>query len=271
MSRKITIASCQHTINSSINDNLKIIQKQIRYAKSNGADIVHFSECNLSGYGGIEFTCYDNKQERILQEATAQIQHLAKELKIWIILGSHHFYKDLQKPYNSLYLINENGKIQDRYDKRLLYGMNEEKEDKYYTPASGTVTFQLKNIKCGLLICHEWRYTELYREHKKLGTELIFQSFYDRYTNKEEFKEEGSAQSELVIGCMRGNAANNHLWISASNTSKNESCFPSMILQPDGRIKSKLTRNRTGVLITKIDLDKKFPDPSGYWREQLLK
>jgi deaminated glutathione amidase len=271
MSREITIASCQHTINSSISNNLKIIQKQIKYAKSNGADIVHFSECNLSAYGGIEFTNYDKKQEQVLQDALKKIQQLAKELKIWIILGSHHFCKGLQKPYNCLYLINEDGKIQDRYDKRFLYGMNEEKEGKYYTPGSETVTFQFKNIKCGLLICHEWRYTEFYREHKKLGTELIFQSFYDRYLNKEEFKNEGIYQSELVIGTMRGNAANNHLWISASNTSKNESCFPSMILQPDGRIKSKLARNRTGVLITKIDLDQKFPDPSGYWRKRILK
>ncbi len=271
MSRKITIATCQHAISSGINNNLEIITKQVIQAKKNKADIVHFAECSLSGYAGIDFTDYKNQNESVLKSAIYKIAATAKAEKISIVLGSHHFVSEHNKPFNSLFLIDKKGLIEQRYDKRFLYGMGAGKEDKYYTPGKEIVTFDMNGVKCGLLICHEWRYTELYREYKNAGVELIFQSFYDRNLSTKEYLKEGIHQRNLLTGTMIGNAANNYLWISASNTSKKESCFPSMVIQPDGRIKNKLQRNRAGVLITEINMDQAFDDPSKYWRNKLLK
>ena len=65
-------------------------------------------------------------------------------------------------------------------------------------------------------------------------------------------------------------AANNYLWISGSNTSRKESCFPAFVVRPDGRIHGKLARNRQGVLISRIDLDTTFVDPSGHLRNRFI-
>ncbi len=271
MPRKIIIATCQHSINADINKNLKVIINQIIQAKQQQADIVHFAECSLSGYGGIDFVDYEEQDQDLLKAAITEITAIAKKYQITVLLGSHFFIKDQRKPFNSLFLISSEGKILHRYDKRLLFEMDEGKEEKYYLLGKTAVIFQLNGIRCGLLICHEWRYTELYREYKSMGVELVFQSFYDRVLNIEEYQKSGIDQEKLLTGTMMGNAANNHLWISASNTSKKESCLPSMVIQPDGRLKSKLKRNRTGVLITEIDMDQKFDDPSKYWRDKFLK
>ncbi len=62
---------------------------------------------------------------------------------------------------------------------------------------------------------------------------------------------------------------NNYLWISGSNTCKKESSFPAFVVRPDGKVSGKLARNRSGVLISKIDLGKSFADPSGHLRDSL--
>ncbi len=72
----------------------------------------------------------------------------------------------------------------------------------------------------------------------------------------------GNKNKSLILGTVKGNAANNHLWISGSNTSKKESSFGSFVVQPDGRILHSLRRNYAGILISKIDPNQKFADPS---------
>ncbi len=221
---KLTIATCQHPVGADIESNLTAIVKLIRSAKSQGAEMAHFSECNLTGYAGLDF----------------------KEINL-----------------------NDSGQIQDRYDKRLLAGTGVELEHLHYAAGKRPVVFNIKGVNCGLLICHEWRYPELYRDYKQLKTDLFFQSWYDGNLSAAGYRSEGKELGELITGTVRGNAANNYLWISGSNTCKRESCFPCFVVQPDGKVSGKLSRNRSGVLISKIDLGKSFADPSGHLRDSL--
>jgi predicted amidohydrolase len=84
-----------------------------------------------------------------------------------------------------------------------------------------------------------------------------------------EYRETGKNLGEVITGTIRGYAANNHLWISASNTSQKESCFPAFVVRPDGEIPGRLRRNETGVLITAVDTSQQFEDPSGHHRDRL--
>ena len=247
--------------------NTSYIQMQMRIARSRGADIAHFSECCLSGYAGMDFDHFPDRDQ--LVGSLQQIQDTARVLNLWLIVGSHHYEAGIQKPYNSLYLINPEGEIAERYDKRLLTGGTTGWDQHYYSPGRQPVTFSLNGIPCGLLICHEWRYGELYRQYERLGCELIFQSWYDGNMTYPEYQDKGQNLGEVIIGTVRGNAANNHLWISASNTSKKESCFPGFVVRPDGSISDRLRRNETSVLITAIDTSQHFEDPSGHHRDKL--
>ena len=262
MNQKLKIAICQHPISSDIKANLVFIIEQISIAKGQNADIAHFPECNLSSYAGVDFDNVLDQDSELLKVSINQIQNKARESKIWVIFGSHHFQNKNKKPFNSLFLINDKGDIVERYDKRLLAGLNGDLDNYHYKKGESAVTFFIKGIKCALLICHEWRYPELYREYKFQDVQLIFQSFYDGKLSDEEYKKDNGEQGELVVGTMKGNAANNYLWISISNTPDKESCFPGLLIKPNGHIVAKLKRNKTGVLIHEIDFDEKFEDPS---------
>lgn len=269
--RQLAIATCQHDVSGNVSQNLISILAQIKEAKSSQADIVHFPECSLSGYGGLDIPIIKRNDYAYIEKAIQGIRALSQSLEINVILGTHHFEEgENGKPKNSLYFINKAGEVEARYDKRILTGSGDTMDHAHYSKGEKPVVFHINGIKCGMLICHEWRYPELYREYKKSGVEIIFQSWYDGGLDIEAYEEEGILAGELIVGYIKGNAANNYLWISGSNTSSQESCFPSFIVQPDGKIKSKLTRNKPGVLVNSINLDQKFEDPSFFGRQQFL-
>jgi len=266
----LKIAICQHELSADISNNLETIVKQVKAASKQKVDIVQFPECNLSGYPGIEFNEYNINDRAILDWALAEIKLLASEYSIWIIVGGYTFIEGSRLPYNSLFVFNPRGEQECRYDKRLLTAGDSGDDVDYFIPGSDAVVFNLKGIKCGLLICHEWRYPELYREYKGLGVELIFQSWYDANVDQEEFHNSGRDHGSLIVGSARSYAANNYLWICGSNASNRESSFGSFLIRPDGNIVKKLARNRNGVLVGAIDMSEKFIDPSGHNRINIL-
>lgn len=269
-SRKITIAACQHDVSDDISKNLSAIREQIVNAKSREAQIVHFSECNLTGYGGIDLAKITKEDFGIVEDAISAIQEQAKELQIGVIFGCHFFVAENEKPRNALFYVNKDGAIGARYDKRILAGAPGELDHKYYSSGDQPGVFEINGIKCGLLICHEWRYPEFYREYKRLGVDILFHSWYDGSLDESAYLSEGKHAGELIVGYVKGNAANNYMWISGSNTSKRESCFPSFIARPDGRIAAKLTRNEPGALICTLDLEQQFEDPSYFGRQRFI-
>ena len=266
MSRKLVLATSQFAVDSNIEKNLANIKKQIKIASGKGVDIIHFPECCLSAYAGIDFHQFTTEANEKIQAGIAKICELPQCHNIWVIFGTHLFERDTQKPYNSLFVINNSGKIEKRYDKRLLSGFDK----KWYKEGEEPGIFSIYGVKCGLLICHEWRYPELYRQCYKLGVDLLFQSWYDGNYSEKEYQEDGKNLGEVIPGFVRGNAANNKLWISASNTSKKQSGFSAFVAQPDGGVLGKLKRNTSGVLISEIDFDVEYLDLSSHLRDKVI-
>ncbi len=270
MRRELIVATCQFPVSGDIEQNLAHTLTLIAKAKARGAAVAHFSESSLSGYAGFDFERYDERDQTALQSALARTAAHCAALKIWAVIGGHHFDAAMPKPYNCLWVIDDQGVIVRRYDKRICYGKPGEGEHRYYQPGKEPVLFEINGVVCGFLICHEWRYPELYREQKQRGTEVLFQSFYDGNLSARAYDDEGREMGSLITGAIRDRAANNHLWISASNTSKRQSCFAGFVAQPDGRLLHQLKRNVTGALISRIDLDREFADPSGPWRDRAI-
>ena len=77
--KKITIATCQHAVSGEVTKNLDSILSQIKEAKSKRADMVHFSECNLTGYGGIDFFSYEATDYEQVLSSLELIKKLAKD------------------------------------------------------------------------------------------------------------------------------------------------------------------------------------------------
>jgi deaminated glutathione amidase len=252
---KLVVASCQFPISANISENYDWIKKQINEAKLKKADVVHFPECALSGYPGVDLKTLENFDWDKLHELTDSVLSLAKQLKIWVLLGSIHQLSEGVKPHNSLYVINSEGEIIDRYDKRFCTSG----DLKYFSPGDHFVNFDLNGINCGLLICYDVRFPELFREYKKLDADLIFHSLYNARQRK------GSIHPIIMPITAQARAATNFFYMSLTNSSASES-WPCHFITPDGLIQNKLTTNIPGVLISKVDLSEKFYDASRQFR-----
>jgi predicted amidohydrolase len=249
--RTLKIATCQFAVSLHIRRNSSQIQRFMYRAGKSEADIVHFPECALSGYIGADFPNFDGFDWALLKEETLKIMALAKELGLWIILGSTHPLTPPNKPHNSLYLIGPDGRIKDRYDKRFCMRA----EGRRYTPGDHFVVFTVNGIKCSLLICFDLRFPELYRELYKQGVRCIFQSFYNA-------RQKGpSIHSKIMRQSMQCRAASNAFWVSMANASGYYSPYPSCFIRPDGLIANQLKQNRPGIMVNTVDLTEKLYDP----------
>lgn len=268
---ELSVATCQFPVSKDIRKNLDYILRQMKLAKDKGADVVHFPECALGGYAGEDFNSFRGYDWEYLQNATRSVIDFARQLKLWTVLGSNHRLGNSHKPHNSIYIINPQRGIVDRYDKLFCMGTKSTLDLKHYSPGSCFVVINIKNVRCGFLICHDWRYPELYREYKKRGVRLIFQSWYDGNLSDHEMKQDGDVLPKVISATVQAHAVCNYLWISSSNTSKSISRFGAMMVRPDGAIVRRLPRNRPGILISTVDTSKKFVDPAKHWRKNALK
>ena len=256
----LKVATCQFAVSSSIKRNSRTICELLRKARKSKADIVHFSECALSGYVGTDFPNFDGYDWGLLREETEKIMALAAKLGLWVVLGSTHRLTEPNKPYNSLYVINPKGRIVDRYDKRFCT-----KGDlRRLTPGDRFANFTINGIKCSLLICFDLRFPEIYRELYKQKVNCIFQSFYNA-------RQKGpSVHTHIMRQTMQCRAATNHFWISMANASGYYSPYPSCFIQPDGKITRQLRANRAGLMVNTVDLGRKFYDPMADFRDMAI-
>ena len=171
---KIKVATCQFAVGGSIKRNSKRIQEFMRRAGKGREDIVHFPECALSGYARIDHESFEGFDWETLRSETENILALAAKLKLWVILGSAHPLTGRHKPHNCLYLIGPRGNIVDRYDKRFCL----KRDLVHYSSGDHFVFFEINGVKCSLLICHDIRFPELYRELKRKKVDCVFQSYY---------------------------------------------------------------------------------------------
>jgi deaminated glutathione amidase len=177
---KLAVATCQFPIGSDVRRNLEYVARQIRTAGVRGADVAHFPETCLSGYAGVDFASHEGFDWSLLEECAREVLGLARESRIWVVLGSAHRLTAPHKPHNSLYIIDDRGRIVDRYDKMFCAGdLSGETEDlAHYSPGNYFSVFTIQGIRCSALICHDYRYPELYREYKRRGAQLMFHSYH---------------------------------------------------------------------------------------------
>ena len=254
-------ATCQFAVSSSIRRNSAQIQRQMRASRRRRADIVHFSECALSGYAGEEVKSWKGYDWDLLKEETQRIMTLAARLEQWVVLGSSHYLGPRTRPHNSLYLISPAGKIINRYDKRFCTAG----DLKYYSCGDHHVFFTVNGIRCCLLICFDVRFPEVYRDCKRSGAQLILQSFYNARASGP------GIHTVIMRATMQVRAATNALWMSGNNSSGYYGSWPSVFIQPDGRIVRQLPFNRAGVMVNTVDASRKFYDPSSPFRERAMR
>jgi predicted amidohydrolase len=259
----------------------------MRVAKEKVAHVAHFPEACISRYAGTDFKSYRGFVWSLLEACTRQVFDLANELRLWVILGSTYRLTGRHKPYDSVYIIDDRGRIIDRYDKMFCSGDHKGRTGDllHYSPGNHFTVFDLKGIRCGVLIRYDYAFPEVYREYKRRGVQLMFHSYNAGHASRKRVKamqheigtrfcglNRGSSFPEIRMpSTMQASAGNNHIWISCSNTSARETCFPSFFVRADGIITGRLRRNTSGVLSSAVDTNEHLCDGTADWRNRAMR
>jgi deaminated glutathione amidase len=284
----LSVATCQFPVAADIGGNLHRIKRQMVTASRSGAGVAHFPEGALSGYAGTDFETFAGFDWDRLSEAIAEIAEYARQLGIWVVVGSAHRLNGAHKPHNSLYVISDLGRFVERYDKRFCAGdpAGHSGDLAHYSPGGHFSVWSIDGVRCGALICYDYRFPELYREYKKRGVQLVFHSFHAAAASPEQIAAIGSAigtQYQQVNpaathtypgitmpAAMTAAAACNHVWISCPNSSARQSCWPAFFVRADGITIGRLRRNVPGVLVSAVDTGQDLYDSTAAWRERAM-
>ena len=232
---------------------------QMKESSQMGAEIIHFPECALSGYPGVDHESLEGFSWNLLDRYTDSILDLARKLEVWVLLGSIHQIGDGFKPMNSLYVIDPEGQIIERYDKRFCTSGDLD----HFSAGEHFSMFEVNGVTCGLLICFDVRFPELYREYRKMDVDVLFQSFYNAR------QKPGGIHPKIMPVTAQARAATNHFYMSLTNSSASNS-WPCHFITPDGLIQAKLDPNLPGILVSEIDLSAEYYDASRRFRDNAL-
>jgi len=252
---KLRVATCQFPVSASPEENAKYVEDFMRQAAGEGAHLLHTSEASLSGYAGIDFRTFDNYDWDTLRRKTADLRALAKELKMWLVLGSAHFLDKDTKPTNCLYLVGPEGEIVDRYDKCFCTGGDQ----KHYSVGDRLVTRDIRGTRIGLAICYDICWPQLYIAYREKGVTVMLHSFHNARSKRK------NCLDTLNIYQVPTRCADNRMWAMANNSSQPYSHWASFVARPDATIAKQLERNQPGMLVHD------FPDTlsQGGWYHNL--
>jgi predicted amidohydrolase len=150
--------------------NLEIIRKLAKQASENGADVVSFHECSITGYTFARNLTRSQMLDlaEFLPEgdSIATLTRFANEFGIVIMAGL--FEKDAAgNLYKAYVCVDKSGMIAKH--RKLHPFINP-----YLTPGNEYTVFDLHGWKCGVLICYDNNIIENVRATKLLGADIIF-------------------------------------------------------------------------------------------------
>ena len=264
---RLRIATCQFPVSGDLAANARAIRRLMRRAREEQADLAHFSEACLSGYPGVDMKSLEGVDWELHRRELERIESLAAELGLWVAVGSSHPLTEGHRPHNSLYVIDGTGKLVTRYDKRFCTGS----DLAHYSPGDAFTVFEVKGIRCGALICYDFRFQELYREYYKRGVRLMLHSFHNAHGDPKDLPRAGNIHGHIVPATVCAYAANNRMWVSANNSSAYYSRWASFFATPDGMIGARLGRHETGLVVSVVDTRATFYDAPGANRDRAVR
>ena len=235
----LRVATCQFPVSGSVAENARQIGEFMHRAAKSGAHLLHTSEACLSGYAGVDLPSFDAFDWDLLRHETAGLRQLAKELDLWLVLGSAHFLDARTKPTNCVYLIAPDGRIVNRYDKSMCTTGDQ----KHYSAGNRLAVQDIRGIRVGLAICYDICWPQIYIANREQGAKLMLHSFHNARGKSE------NCLDVLNVRQVPTRCADNRMWAVANNSSQPYSHWGSFIARPDATIAKQLPINLPGMLV----------------------
>jgi predicted amidohydrolase len=184
------VALLQMQTGNDLAANMESVDRMTREAARNGAQFVLTPEYTLMMDGSGR-----TMRERALptdgSPALPELQALAKELSVWLLVGSLTLKTAGERIANRSFLIAADGAVAATYDKIHMFDATLPdgkviKESSAYCPGASAVTAETPWGTIGLTVCYDLRFPQLYRALAKAGSRyLTIPSSFQRATGKD--------------------------------------------------------------------------------------
>jgi predicted amidohydrolase len=260
----LRVAVVQMRSRPDLDANVRHTIELLRQCADRKADVAVFPECSVSGY----FAEYIPKlSDRELGAAEERLGRACKELKLWAVVGLPVRRED--KLYNSAVVIDDEGKVRERYHKVQL-------AESWPAPGDHLSVFRVKGVPCSIIICHDERYPELVRLPVLAGARVVFYLSHESPLAQEHKLDPYRAQ-------IRARAVENSVFVAHANAPANPdgsgSHGQSRLIDPDGNLLHEASFFKEEVLTADLELKKAHAGNAlrsltrgpltGWWREGL--
>ena len=246
------VACIQMNSGFEIDENLKQAGEIIREAASEECEFIATPE-------NTDFMAPSNAEKlKVAEEADKHIgipffSFLAKELNVWILVGSMKIKIGDKKIVNRSFLFNNTGQLKASYDKIHLFDVdlpNGESHRESETVVSGekAIIANTPWKKLGMSICYDLRFPGLYRDMAQNGAEIM--TIPSAFTS-----ETGKAHWEVLL---RSRAIETGSFVIApaqggDHPGERQTHGHSMIIDPWGRIMAEKKDNEPGYITATLD------------------
>ena len=268
---EITVAALQLAFSDDLERNIANVSRLVREAAARGAQVILPPElfegeyfCRVEDEG-----LFANAKPTAEHHAVQAMQALAAELKVWI--PASFFEADGPHHYNSLAMVNPDGKVAGVYRKSHIPDGPGYEEKFYFRPGNtGFKVWDGPGTKLGIGICWDQWYPETARALMLMGAEVLF---YPTAIGSEPH-DEGLDTARLWRRAMVGHAVSNVVPVVAANrigTEHGQTFYgTSFICDERGDILAELGRADEGVITATLDLDrvKRHRAAFGFFRDR---
>lgn len=232
---RLKVATCQFPVTYETKSNLSHVLNLVRAAAAEGADVAHFPECALSGYGPASWPDWRGFDWTALDGAVEAARDEARKSGIWVVIGSVHRSNPEALPTNSLLVLNRQGEIAGRYDKRRC-SMNDLRA---FAPGNQQLTVAIDGVRCGFLICLDWAFPELWQAYAG-RVELVFHSCVSDNVRRDRI------EAHVIRPLLQSYAWLHQYAVSCSNSCRQHQNFPSFWIERSGHVGEAMTHDQVG-------------------------
>ncbi|MES2343585.1 MAG: carbon-nitrogen hydrolase family protein [Pseudomonadota bacterium] len=183
------------------------------------------------------------------------MQALAKELGVWLLIGSALVKREDGKAANRAALISPQGQITATYDKLHMFDVDlptgeSARESETYEPGDRAVTAMAGDTPLGLTICYDMRFPAVYRALALAGAQvMLVPAAFTRPT--------GQAHWEILL---RARAIETGSFVLAPaqggfHEDRRGTWGHTIAIAPWGEIIGELAHDEPGVLVADLDLE----------------
>lgn len=235
----------------SIDDGLIQLEKLVKEAAMQQADIICFPESYIPGYPLEEFDVEATSPEK-MQMALDKACKIAAENNIAIILPMD-WYSSAGK-FNLAHVISKTGEVLGYQTKNQL----DPSEDHIWMAGTDRNIFEVDGVKFGVTICHEgFRYPESVRWAARNDAKIVFHPHCtgSDVNDEEELTEWGNKNNPYYEKAMMMRAMENTIYFASSNYGMRFPESASSLIDPSGICISYQPYGKPGVFVAEIDPD----------------